>query len=401
LLMPGTLSTITSVFPPEERARAVGVWAGFATAGGTIGILLSGALLEGFYWGSIFLVTAGLAFVSLLAVIWVVPDTRSTERVRLDPLGAVLSVLGIGLLILGIIDGPVRGWTDPVTLVGLVGGAGFLTAFVRAELRTDEPMLDPRLFAHRGFASGSVSLFRQFFAMFGFFFVSLQFLQLVYGYSTIVAAVALLPMTAVMMPLAAVAATLSERFGHKLVGGGGLFVSAIGLGLFATLGPHSGFGLFLLATLVIGAGAPLAMTPATNAIVSSLPLAKQGVASAVNDTARELGAAFGVAVLGSAFNIGYRHEIAGRLTGLPRSLAAGAREAPAIALRIAGGLSKGSALTNAARDAFTIGMRYALGVGVVLLLLGSLFVWVRGTSRVEEPEDDVLDLTEELVAVEA
>ena len=115
----------------------------------------------------------------------------------------------------------------------------------------------------------------------------------------------------------------------------------------------------------------------------------------------QLGAAFGIAVLGSAFNIGYRQEIAGQLTGLPRSLAAGAREAPAIALRIAGGLSKGSALTNAARDAFTVGMRYALAVGVVLLLLGSLFVWIRGTSRVEAPEEDVLDLSEELVAVEA
>ena len=97
----------------------------------------------------------------------------------------MLSALGIGLLVLGIIEGPERGWTNPLTLVGLIGGVAFLVAFVLAELRTDEPLLDPRLFRHRGFATGSASLFLQFFAMFGFFFVSLQFLQLVLGYSTL------------------------------------------------------------------------------------------------------------------------------------------------------------------------------------------------------------------------
>ena len=122
LIMPGTLSTITSVFPPEERAKAVGIWAGFAGTGGTLGLLASGALLEGFYWGSIFLVTAGLALAALLGVIFVVPSTKSSEHVGLDPTGSVLSALGIGLLVLGIIEGPERGWTSPLALGGLVGG---------------------------------------------------------------------------------------------------------------------------------------------------------------------------------------------------------------------------------------------------------------------------------------
>ena len=150
-----------------------------------------------------------------------------------------------------------------------------------------------------GFATGSASLFLQFFAMFGFFFVSLQFLQLVLGYSTLTAAVALLPMAALILPLSA-----CRRDARR--SGSGTSSSAApasrsrpsGFGMFATLGTDSGYWPFLVATLVIGAGAALAMTPATNAIVASLPRAKQGVASAVNDTARELGAAFGVAVLG-------------------------------------------------------------------------------------------------------
>ncbi len=286
LLMPGTLSTITSVFPPEERAKAVGIWAGFAGAGGTLGILASGALLEQFAWGSVFVLTAVLAGVACVGMILVVPTTRAEERVAFDIRGSVVSAIGIGLLVLGIIEGPERGWTDPVTLLGLVGGVAFLATFVWVELRTDEPLLDPRLFRHRGFATGSASLFLQFFAMFGFFFVSLQFLQLVLGYSTLEAALALLPMSIVLLPISAVAGTMSEKYGHRLVGGAGLAISGVGFALFAMLGTGSGFWPFVLVTIVIGVGAALAMTPATNAIVASLPRAKQGVASAVNDTAR-------------------------------------------------------------------------------------------------------------------
>jgi EmrB/QacA subfamily drug resistance transporter len=391
LLMPGTLSTITSVFPPEERAKAVGIWAGFAGAGGTLGILISGALLEQFWWGSIFVVTAGLALLSCIGVIAVVPSTRSEEHVGLDPRGAVVSALGIGLLVLGIIEGPERGWTDPVTLFGLLGGVAFLVAFIRVELRTENPLLDPRLFRHRGFATGSASLFLQFFAMFGFFFVSLQFLQLVLGYSTFDAALALLPMSIVILPISAVAGTMSERYGHRLVGGIGLAVSAIGFALFATLGTGSGFLPFMFVTIVIGAGAALAMTPATNAIVASLPRAKQGVASAVNDTSRELGAAFGVAVLGSAFNTGYRTSIDGHLGGLPAEVARQAREAPAIAVQLASRVPGGNALADAAREAFTTGMRYAVLVGMGLLVIGALFVWFRGASRTEQLTEDELD----------
>jgi MFS family permease len=267
-----------------------------------------------------------------------------------------------------------------------------LVAFVRAELRSDAPLLDPRFFRHRGFAAGSVSIFLQFFAMFGFFFVALQFLQLVLGYSTLMAAVALLPMSAVMIPLSAVAGTLADRHGHRLIGGAGMAISAVGLLAFTTLGPDSGYLQFLVASLIIGVGAPLAMTPATTAIVASLPLEKQGVASAVNDTAREIGAAFGVAVLGSAFNIAYRNSIDAHLSGLSTSLARQAREAPALALQVAQ-RSANSALADSARDAFSVGMRYAIGLGAVLLFVGALFVWFRGTSPAEAQGEDELDVS--------
>ena len=308
LIMPGTLSTITSVFPPEGRAKAVGVWAGFAGAGGILGMLVGGAMLEQWWWGSIFVVSSVLAAAALIATLLTVPESRESEHVGLDPLGAVLSVLAIGGLVLGIIEGPSRGWSDPVTLVGIIGGvvAGFL--FVGWELRTPAPLLDPRLFKLRGFSTGSTSLFLQFFAIFGFFFISLQYLQLVLGYGTLKSAVALLPIAAVMMPLSTVAASLAERYGQRIIGAAGLMISAVGFVGIATMNASSSYWELLVWLLFVGGGTALAMTPATNAIVGSLPRAKQGVASAVNDTARELGAAFGIAILGSAFNSGYRSQ---------------------------------------------------------------------------------------------
>ena len=392
LIMPGTLSTITSVFPPEGRARAVGIWAGFAGAGGTLGMLGAGWMLGSHSWQAIFYVTAGVSAVVFLGILAFVPATRSGEHVGLDPLGTVLSAFGVGSLVLGIIEGPIRGWASPVTLAGLVAGVALLTAFIRWELRTEHPLLDPRLFRHRGFATGSASLLVLFMALFGIFLVILQYLQLLLGYSALRSAVALLPMTFVMIPVSAIAAPLSERYGQKLIGGGGIAVAAAGMLVFSTLDASSGFVPLLVSQLVLALGIGLAMTPATNAIVSSLPTAKQGVASAVNDTTREIGTALGIALMGSMFNSGYRGSISGHLGGLPAGVADQAREAPGLAFDAADHLgARGEALTRAAQDAFGSGMRTSMYVGAALLLAGALLIWLRGPSLEQAVEEDELD----------
>jgi EmrB/QacA subfamily drug resistance transporter len=396
LIMPGTLSTITSVFPEEERAKAVGIWAGFAGSGALLGLLVSGALLERFWWGSVFLVNGVIAAVAFAFALFAAPETSDPSEAHLDPLGAVMSLLGIGGLVLGITEGPERGWADPLTLAGLIGGVAFLASFVLWELRTKTPLLDPRLFRLRGFATGSASLFLQFLGMFGFFFVSLQFLQLVLGYGTLKSSLALFPMGIVMVPLSTVAANLTDRYGTRLVGGIGLVISSIGFLVLSTLQADSGYAHFLVGLLITGLGGALAMTPATNAIVQSLPRAKQGVASAVNDTARELGAAFGIAVLGSAFNSAYRADINRHLDGLPPDAAHAAKDAPAGAISVAGRLGDGGqALVDHARDAFASGMRAALVIGAVVLAIGAAFIWVRGPRRAEqtaEATDEATDL---------
>lgn len=392
LIMPGTLSTITSVFPPEERARAVGIWAGFAGAGGTLGMLGAGWLLNAHSWSSIFFMTAAVAAVTFAAIVAFVPTTRSSEHVGLDPLGAVLSALAIGSLVLGIIEGPMRGWTEPLTVTALVAGVVFAIGFVRWELRTEHPLLDPRLFRHRGFATGSASLLALFIALFGTFLVILQYLQLMLGYSALKSAVVLLPMTILMIPISAVAAPLSERYGHKLIGGSGVAASGLGLIAFGMLDADSGFGPLLVAQMILAVGVGLAMTPATNAIVSSLPAAKQGVASAVNDTTREIGTALGIAIMGSMFNTGYRRALDGDLDGLSAGVADQAREAPTLALDAASQLGqRGEALAAAARDAFSSGMRFSMTFGAGLLLLTAAFIWLRGPTRVDEVLEDAFD----------
>jgi EmrB/QacA subfamily drug resistance transporter len=392
LIMPGTLSTITSVFPEEERARAVGIWAGFAGAGGTLGMLGAGWMLGHFSWESIFYVAAAGAAVTFLATVAFVPDTRSSEHVGLDPMGTVLSALAVGGLVLGIIEGPVRGWSDPLTILGLVLGVVLGTAFVLWELRIRHPLLDPRLFRHRGFATGSASMLVLFLALFGTFLVILQYMQFLLGYTPLKAAVALLPMTIVMIPISAAAAPLSMRLGMKAVGGTGLVLTAIGSAAFAMLDAHSGYSALLVAQLILAVGVGLAMTPATNAIVASLPNSKQGVASAVNDTTREIGTALGIAIMGSMFNIGYRRELDSHVAGVPHDVAAQARQAPGLALEIAQKLGRsGDALATAARDAFSSGMRLSMLFGAGLLLAAAAFVFIHGPSRHDEAVEDEID----------
>lgn len=389
LIMPGTLSTITSVFPADQRARAVGIWSGFAMGGGTLGMLGSGLLLQDFWWGSVFVASAAIALVAFVAIALTVPSTCSLEPVSLDPVGTALSIVGIGGLVFGIIQGPEQGWTSPSSLGGIVVGVAAIVGFVWWELRTENPVLDPRLFRLRGFGTGSADLFVMFLAMFGFFLVATQFLQLILGYSPLKSAVGLLPQMLLMMPIAALAAPLSMKLGQRRLCTVGLFLGALALASFAFLDADSSYWQFLVGLLLVSVAMGLSMTPATTAIVNSLPMAKQGVASAVNDTAREVGVAVGVAVIGSAFNVAYRNDIGDHLGGLDPEVAAGAEEAPAIALESASRLGPdGAGLMTAAQDAFVSGMRAAMVLSAVLLGLAALYTWWRAPAAAESPALD-------------
>ena len=260
----------------------------------------------------------------------IVPATREARPPRLDPIGTLVSVVALAAIVFGTIEGPERGWGDPVTLAALLGGLAGIALFVVWELNRREPMLDPRNFLRRGFGAGSLSISVQFFALFGFLFLALPFLQLVLGYSPLEAALALLPMAAVVIPLSRIAPKIAGRVGVRVTGPIGLGLMATGLVILSSLDGGSSYWHFLVGVIPFGAGMALAGAPATTAIVASLPREKQGVASAINDVSRELGGALGIAILGSVLNSAYRSSVADQTS---RPAAGARRPGPGVARR--------------------------------------------------------------------
>jgi EmrB/QacA subfamily drug resistance transporter len=388
-IMPSTLSIITTVFPADERDRAVSIWAGVAGASALLGLLVSGALLEAFSWDSVFGFSAVLGLVALIAAARIAPDSR-VDRARLDVVGGALSALGLTALVYGIIEGPERGWTDAVTLGAFGAALALIAAFVAWELRRDNPLLDPRLFRLPGFGAGTLSITAQFFAFFGFIFVILQYIQFVLGYSPLLAGLALAPIAVLMMGLSPRVPRLLERFGPAHVGPIGLLSMAGGFAVFSTVGVDSGYWLLLGGLVLLGVGAALATTPATTAIVSSLPPGKQGVASAVNDAAREVGGALGIAVLGSALTGRYESGVSGAVAHAPGVLADHAHDALPAALALADQLggSKGASLAAQAQSAFVDGLGLAMLIAAVTLVAAAGFVFWRAPSEVVAPPEE-------------
>jgi EmrB/QacA subfamily drug resistance transporter len=353
LVMPATLSTITSTFPPAERARAVGAWAGVAGASAILGLLASGVLLEAWSWRAVFGLNVALAIAAILGTLRVLPESADPSAPKLDLVGALITVAGLGTLVYSIIEAPTAGWSSARTLIGIATGVALLGAFIVWELRHPHPLIDPRLFRHGAFAAGTVSITLQFFAFFGFVFLVLQYLQLVRGESPLVSALSLVPMALAMMPAARVVAPrLAARAGALQACLLGLLLITTGLLVLSRLDGTSSYWLLLAGLLPLGAGMGLAMTPATAAITDALPAAKQGVGSAINDLARELGGALGIAVLGSLLQSTYRSHL--NLDGVPAPLAEHARSSLALASRL------GPSVAHDAQSAFTDGMQIAL-----------------------------------------
>jgi len=385
LVMPTTLSIITTIFPPQERGRAVGIWAGVAGGGAVIGLLLAGTLLQWFSWTAVFGINVTLAALAFIATLLIVPKSKSAQPSKLDPIGALLSSLGLFALVFSIIEAPERGWLDTLTISGFVGGGLLLIAFVLFELKREEPMLDPRLFMRRGFGAGSLSLMLQFFAQFGFLFVALQYLQFVLHYSPLHAGLAILPMAVMLMILAPRSPKIVRRFGVRLVGGIGLVLMSIGFLVFSRLDIDSSYWLFGAGALITGLGLGLATAPATTAIVSSLPARRQGIASAVNDLSREVGGVFGIAVLGSVLNSGYRSSISSfiqQVPQIPHQAAGPIKESVAVAMQLAPKAGKhGPELIEHASKAFVGGLSNALVVGAAVLLFAGITVALLAPSR--------------------
>jgi MFS family permease len=234
LVMPATLSTITGTFPPAKRTKAVSVWAAVAGGAAVLGVLCAGALLEFFSWRSVFGLNVVLAVIAVIGTLKVVPESADRTAPRLDRGGAALSVVALVALVYSVIEAPTAGWFSARTLIGIAFGLVALACFVRYELRQRTPMLDPRLFGRRALSAGSLTIFVQFFAFYGFTFISLQYLQIVRGDSSILAAVSVLPMAGTMITMSRLAPALAARFGARWLCAAGLALIAAAMFVLAS-----------------------------------------------------------------------------------------------------------------------------------------------------------------------
>jgi EmrB/QacA subfamily drug resistance transporter len=387
LVMPATLSILTHVFPPHERAKAIGAWAGVAGAAGAVGPIASGWLLEHFYWGSVFWLNVPVVIVALVAGYLLVPTSRHPDRVPLDPLGALLSIGMIVSLVYGVIEAPVYGWGDPLIVGAFVVAAVLLTAFVVWELRAEHPMLDVRNFRKGGFTGGSLAIAMMFFGMFGMFFLLTQYLQMVRGYTALNAGFRTLPFAIVMMVTAPSSAALAARFGTRAVVTTGMAVAGTGLVLLAqTAEVDSSYLLLVVSLMVLALGMGLTMAPATASIMASLPQEKAGVGSAMNDTNRELGGALGIAILGSVFSTAYAGSIRSALAGAPAEVLDQVSSSLGEALRAAPGFgTEAPHVVAVAQQAFVDGMTWALSIGGIVALVGAVIVRSVLPKRSEAP----------------
>jgi EmrB/QacA subfamily drug resistance transporter len=382
MIMPVTLAVITSTFPEDERSKAIGMWTAVAGGGGILGMYLSALLVDVASWRWLFVLPVVLVAAAVVLALRAVPNSREVSPHRFDIIGSLTSVVAVVGFILVLHEGAEQGWGAPVTLVSLAVGLVGAMGFVAWELRDLAPLLDLRLFRERGLASGSVTLLVVFGVQAGIFVVLFPYFQAVLGWSGLRATVALMPMALLMMASSGLAPHLAVRAGARSTMALGILLGGVGLALMALLVSVDGGYLSVLPGMVaMGLGMGLSMTPSTEAITSSLPVERQGVASALNDVTRELGTALGVALLGAVLTAGYRNAIDTRLDGVPDDAADTAREGVANAIGAAGSAGPHSAaLVRAAQESFVDGWQQAMWAGA--LVMGLLFVYVllRGPS---------------------
>jgi len=397
-IMPATLSILTNIFPPEERPKAIAVWAAVSGLGVALGPITGGLLLEHFSWTSVFLVNVPIVIAALVLGKVLVPESADPETPRVDVVGALLSIAGLVSVVWGLIEASERGWTDAWILGAFAFGTGVLLVFVAWERHVQQPMLDITIFRNLRFSAASLSVMLVFFGLMGTVFMLTMYLQTVMGYSPLGAGLRTAPVAIGLILGAQLSVVLSQRFGAKLAVAGGLVVVAVGMQILSQADVDSSYGVVATALVVMGLGLGLAMTPATEAVMGSLPKAKAGVGSAMNDVLRELGATLGVAVLGSILASKYAGGMDGSTDGLPTDAADASLDSVGGAHAVAAQLGDSAgALVASADQAFVSAMGTTTDIAAAVALAGALIALAFLPTRAK-PSDD--DADEELVVDE-
>ncbi|WP_406328619.1 MFS transporter [Streptomyces sp. NBC_00203] len=370
-LMPATLALIRNIFhDPRERSLAIGIWGATASAGTAVGPVVGGLLLEHFWWGSVFLINLPVMVVLVLVGIKLLPESKSPSRGPWDLTSVALSLVGVIGVVYAVKEAAAHGLAWEPTAAGLLGAAA-LYWFVRRQLTLPAPLLDVRLFRNRGFSGAVLADLFTVLGMSGLVFFLSQYLQLVQGRGPFEAGLAEVPAAVGAVATGLVAGSVARRFSVRAVVTGGLAAVGLALGALTLLSQSTGYPLLGAALLFVGIGAGFSFTVTADVILSSVPKEQAGAASAVSETAYELGAALGIALLGSIVTGVY----AG-FTG-PAGTPAEAHESLGGAREAAKGLPAHTSepMLNAARESFVDGLTLASGGGAIVLLATAAAAW--------------------------
>lgn len=389
-----TLAIINQVFPKEERAKAIGVWTAVAGLSIAFGPMLGGLLLRAFWWGSVFLINVPVVAVCVALMFRYVPESRAHQRQRIDAVGVVLSITGVGALVFGVIrGGETAAWTSPEVIGSVLGGLAVLAAFVWWEARVPTPALKVSLLRNPVFATGTGNVALSFFALTGGTFLLVFYARLIRGFTPLELGLALLPVAAGTVSAAVMSAPLAGRFGARRVVTTGLLLLTAAFTFFGTLTASTPIWMIEIALAASGLGLGSVMGTTVSVIMAVVPDEEAAVGAAVNNTLRQVGAALGIAVLGSALSLRYRHLIGPWEYALPQQARAQATDS------LGGAMTAGNpaSFIAHAKDAYLAGMRLAALTAVAFLVLGTLSAlrWLPGlpgTARDRRP------VTEEAVA---
>ena len=370
-LMPATLALIRNLFhDPRERSLAIGIWGATASAGTAVGPVVGGFLLEHFWWGSVFLINLPVMAVLVLVGIKLLPESRHPSPGPWDVLSVGLSLVGMIGVVYAVKETATHGVDGNALAAGLFGIAG-LSLFVRRQLTLPHPLLDMRLFRNRGFSGAVLADLLTILGLSGLVFFLSQFLQLVQGRRPLEAGLAELPAAVGAVVAGLLAGAAARRFSVRSVVAGGLAAIGVALALLTLVDRSTGYPLIGAALLVVGVGAGFSFTVTADVILSSVPKEQAGSASAVSETAYELGAALGIAVLGSIVTGVYRDFAA------PAGTPAEAHESLGGAVEAAAGMPSGKAqdMLASAQSAFVDGLTIAAGAGAAVLLATAVAAW--------------------------
>jgi EmrB/QacA subfamily drug resistance transporter len=381
-LMPATLSILVATFTGHRRAQAIGIWAGVGGIGASAGPLLGGYLLKHYWWGSVFLINVPIAVVAIIGAAVAVSESRADNPATIDPVAVLLSAAGLAALTYALIVAPTKHWASGTVLVALVASVVLLALFLWWDRRRVHPLFDLALFANRSYSSGIGAITALFFAMYGVSFLLSQYIQFVQGANVLGVGLRFVPLAAGSLISSNIAARLTGWFGVRPVLLVGMSLVTVGLVILATVSASSTYLPVGFAFASIGFGMGLAIAPASNAVVSSLPADKVGAGSGLRSMVQLLGGSFGVAIVGSLATSRYRSAVhasfAGQLRGVPvasrPAIGDQIGQASIASHHLAAGL--GAAVRTVTDHAFVSGMRLSAVIGGVVTLLATVAVAV-------------------------